>query len=145
MQKMKSGLMMFCLTVLLSCAALMMNTPTASAMTLQDLAGNYRIVRGAGPNTDSARGSIVTFADEYGDMVCRMTKPSQTCQFDIGDVIATNIFIDNGYVHCTVNTAPYDSHSLFIQVYDNGATLRFVGEKNGRIDPSDFWWEFHRV
>ena len=43
MQKMKNGLMMFCLTVLLSCAALIMNTPTASAMGLADLQGDYRM------------------------------------------------------------------------------------------------------
>ncbi len=128
MQKMKNGLMMFCLTVLLSCAALMMNTPTASAMGLQDLTGNYRI-------TESGRltkymsydntGAIVTFTYENGDFVGTITKGTRGGTRS-DTAIIYDVFVENGTSHCTIAcfaTANFP-HGV-MKIFDNGATLKF--------------------
>ncbi len=75
MQKMKNGLMMFCLTVLLSCAALMMNTPTASAMTLADLQGDYRIMN-SHSSASKCNGTVISLSMENGELIGRIKRPS---------------------------------------------------------------------
>lgn len=150
MQKMKSGLMMVCLTVLLSCAALMMNAPTASAMELMDLQGNYRIVN-APPNgtyTTKAKGSILTLANEDGFLVGRITTPSQTSPYSIGDAALVNIYVDNGVIHGTWvyqhNGYTEEDGQIIIRVFNNGSTLRIDGDKNAG-ESQEFFWELRRV
>lgn len=142
MQKMKNGLTMFCLTVLLSCAALMMNTPTASAMGLQDLTGNYRI-------TESGRltkwmsydntGAIVTFTYENGDFVGTITKGTRGGTLS-DTAIIYDVFVENGTAHCTI--ACHSSASFpkgIMKIFDNGATLKFY------TDDGDFCYAMRRL
>lgn len=150
MQRMKSGLMMFCLTVLLSCAALMMNTSTASAMTLMDLQGDYRIV-GAPENgtyTTPTKGSIVTFANEDGDLIGRITKPSHTSPYSVGDPCLVNIYVDNGVIYGTWvfehNGYREVDDQIIIRVFNHGGTLRIEGDKKSG-NSQDFYWELRRL
>ena len=150
MQKMKNGLMMFCLTVLLSCAALMMNTPTASAMNLMDLQGEYRIVGACdnGTYTTPTKGSILTFFNEDGDLIGRITKPSHTSPYSIGDACLVNIYVDNGVIYGTWmfehNGYRETEGQIIIRVYNNGTTLRIEGDKKAG-NSQDFYWELRKL
>ncbi len=127
MQKMKSGLMMFCLTVLLSCAALMMNTGTASAMTLQDLCGDYRIVgetRALKAYYCSQIGCIVSFNMEDGTFIGKQKDASGKLT---GHDYITNVYVHNGTIHCWANIQGLKSRNdCWIRIYNNGATLEIV-------------------
>ena len=114
MQKMKNGLMMFCLTVLMSCAALIMNTPTASAMTLQDLQGDYRIVA-QGNRVIISAGCIVSFKWENGELIGTATKVTQASGWKVGQIIMQDVYVDNGVVYCqfTPDGASY-ADTMFI-------------------------------
>ena len=127
MQKMKNGLMMFCLTVLLSCAALMMNTPTASAMTLADLQGDYRIIwecsafRHYGCNN---KGCIVSFVMEDGALVGKQKDVSGKLT---GHVYVYNVYVQNGTAHCSLSYSPGLNRSdCWIKISNNGAVLEIV-------------------
>ncbi len=150
MQKLKSGLTMFCLTVLLSCAALMMNTNLASAMNLMDLQGEYRIV-GAYDNgtwTTPTKGSILTFFNEDGDLIGRITKPSHTSPYSTGDPCLVNIYVDNGVIYGTWifehNGYREKEDQIVIRVYNNGTTLRIEGDKKAG-STQDFYWELRKL
>ena len=150
MQKMKSGLMMVCLTVLLSCAALMMNTPTASAMNLMDLQGEYRIVGATdgGTWTTPTKGSILTFFNEDGDLIGRITKPSHTSPFSTGDPCLVNMYVDNGTIYGTWvfehNGDREKEDQIVIRVYNNGTTLRIEGDRKAGNN-QDFYWELRKL
>ncbi len=127
MQKMKNGLMMFCLTVLLSCAALMMNTPAASAMTLADLQGDYRVVEN--PPGGNVAGSIISLRMENGNLIGRV-KQSNGGDMRNGDIFMQNVFVDQGEVHCKAfYMAGY--LDMVVGVENNGSTLcYYFGAKN---------------
>lgn len=124
MQKMKNGLMMFCLTVLLSCAALMMNTPTASAMTLADLQGDYRVVGG----TENVTGSIVSLRMENGILTGTVKQKSSSATYWVnGGVFMRDVWIENGVIHCQAIGGNDDVfRDVTLEVYSNGKTLRYV-------------------
>lgn len=143
MTKMKNGLMMFCLTVLLSCAALMMNTPTASAMTLQDLQGDYRIVAQGNRVLHSA-GCIVSFKWENGELIGTATKVTQKSGWKVGQIIMQDVYVDNGVVYCqfTPDGSGY-ADTMFnykLQIFNNGKVLKVA-------DIDDNWvaHELHRL
>ena len=73
--KIKSILTIFCLAVLLPCAVLMMNTGTASAMTLADLQGNYRVQDQH--NSSEFAGCIITLKMENGELIGIVTKAAR--------------------------------------------------------------------
>ena len=121
MQKMKNGLMMFCLTVLLSCAALMMNTPAASAMSMADLQGDYRVVEN--PPGSYVSGSIISLRMENGTLIGRV-KQANGKDWNNGDIFMQNSYVDQGKLHCR---ARYISNFLdmTVGIEDNGATLSY--------------------
>jgi len=122
MQKMKNSLMMFCLTVLLSCAALMMNTPTASAMKLSDLQGDYRIVSSESSNKRTT-GSIISIQMENGELIARVKKPSSGVDWNPGDVFMKDTFVDNGKVHFQMLSQYGWYKPSFMKISGNGSTL----------------------
>ena len=128
MQKMKNGLMMFCLTVLLSCAALMMNAPTASAMGLADLTGNYRITESGWLTKHMSydnTGAIVTFTCENEDFVGTITKGTRGGTTS-DTAIIYDVFVENGTAHCTIAChAKACFPQGVMKIFDNGATLKF--------------------
>lgn len=138
MKKMKTGLMMVCLTVLLSCAALMMNTPTASAMTLQDLVGDYRVVGG-----DAGRisGSIVTLKMENGNLIGIVKQKSSGATYWVnGGVFMRDVYVENGVIHCQAIQGNDDVFSdMVVEVYSNGKTLRYIWNSNWMMH------ELHRL
>ena len=87
----KGNLLVLCLSLLVSCAVLLVNSSFASAMEFNDLQGNYRMVSSpsGGWLTSPTRGSIVTFSLENGEMVCRMTKPSPKSYYEVGEIVLT--------------------------------------------------------
>ena len=130
MQKMKSGLMMVCLTVLLSCAALMMNTPTANAMTMQDLCGDYRITgedpafRSMGCND---KGCIVSFVMEDGAFIGKQKDVTGKLT---GHHYITNAYIANGAVQCTLNIPGLRAQpDCWIKIYNNGQALEIINNE----------------
>ncbi len=144
MQKMKTGLMMFCLTVLLSCAALMMNAPTASAMSLADLQGDYKCTK-QGNNTcypqfgKPLERCIITFTyenDEYYGVVTR-TKHDGPAQ---GKDIIKDGHVENGTVHCWIwaSKFPGDGYGT-MRVNSDGTILTFY-DSNGK-----FCYEMQKV
>lgn len=124
MQKMKNGLMMFCLTVLLSCAVLMMNTPTASAMTLADIHGDYRITDSY-PN-DAWKGMIIAYAMEDGELIGRVKKCPSTVDGTIGYIFMKDVYVDNGNVYAQVLQNGGSYSSFPVKVFSNGATLQVI-------------------
>lgn len=125
MQKMKNGLMMFCLTVLLSCAALMMNTPTASAMTLNDLQGTYRIQ----PNDFvSFSACVVDIRLEKGELIGRITKATRRSELEVGTIFMEDFYVQNGQVHCNVLVDGYKDYRVTakVDIYNNGAILDVI-------------------
>ena len=145
MQKMKNGLMMFCLTVLLSCAALMMNTPTASAMGLADLQGDYRLVKiadwmpGIGCRN---KGLIISWVRENGDYlgIVKKTVNEPDCHNKVGDQVITGVYVENGIVHCSLNYTPgLSRNDCTLRIYNNGATLQVIDDDNTVA------WELHRL
>ncbi len=130
MQKMKNGLMMFCLTVLLSCTALMMNTPTASAMTLNDLQGDYRIVYTKGE--DGIFGTIVSLRMEDGNLIGRVKQKSSGAENWVnGGIFMRNVYVENGKIYCRA-IHRYDDlfFDMEVEIYSNGAKLCFVEHMN---------------
>ena len=124
MQKMKNGLMMFCLTVLLSCAALMMNTPTASAMTLADLQGDYRIMN-SHSSADNCNGTIISLAMENVELIGRIKKPSSGVAnvWKPGDIFMKDVFVQNGNVHFQFFNQYGNFYSGTIIIKSNGNIL----------------------
>ena len=140
MQKMKTGLMMFCLTVLLSCAALMMGTPTASAMTLADLQGDYRIVRSESAHTET-NGSIISIQMENGELIARVKKPSSSVKWNPGDIFMKDTYVDNGKVHFQMLTGAGFYTSSFMVIHGNGSTLDLCWDSL----PTNPIHEVHRI
>ena len=139
MQKMKSVLMMSCLTVLLSCAALMITTPTASAMTLNDLQGKYRIVDGK----DGSSGTIISMTTRNGELVGIIERVSSGAKYlDNGAVFARDFFVDNGTVRCKALQYHDSYYDMTVVVRSNGSTLEFYWG-----DPSSInqWYVLHRI
>ena len=142
MQKMKNGLMMFCLTVLLSCAALMMNTPTASAMTLADLQGTYRIVRGD-PCIKETIGSTISLAMENGELVGRVQRPSSNAKYwSSGDIFISDVFVDNGTVNMQLDNSYGTLVPGFMKIQSNGGTLKLFKNSLGE---GTVIYELHRL
>ena len=125
MQKMKTVLMMFCLTVLLSCAALMMNTPTASAMTLNDLQGDYRVVGGM---TSKTIGCVISLVTENGELVGKVKKVSPSIKWHVGQTVIQNIFVNQGTIYCQSLTDGENndiwSDNDTMLVYNNGGKIK---------------------
>lgn len=151
MQKMKTGLMMFCLTVLLSCAALMMNTPTASAMTLADLQGDYRVVRTAKWLRDQGAnntGLIISWVYEDGEYLGRIKKIPQGVDSNFlnpGDSVISNVYIENGTPHCILRYSYGNRrNNCYIKVLDNGGTLQVV-DYEPIYSSEPVAWELHRI
>ena len=124
MQKMKSGLMMVCLTVLLSCAALMMNMPTASAMSLRDLCGDYRITD-AYPAGHS-QGTIISFTIENGEFIGRVKKAASGVAWNPGDIYMKDVYVDNGKMHCQILREDVWYSACPVNVSSNGATIQVI-------------------
>ncbi|MBR1761124.1 MAG: hypothetical protein IJ741_08095 [Schwartzia sp.] len=139
MQKMKNGLMMFCLTVLLSCAALIMNTPTASAMTLADLQGNYRIVSGYALGSS---GTTLSLAMENGELIARVKKPSSGVDWNPGDVFMKDVYVDRGTIYCKALVMSSSYSDLVMVVSSNGSTLELYHGKPSSINGM---YELHRM
>lgn len=133
MQKMKNGLMMVCLTVLLSCAALMMNTPTASAMTLADLQGDYR-VQDSQMVTIFA-GCVITLQFEKGELVGRVKKATRKSELQEGQIFLEDVYVENGKVHCNCLVDGYtDSYrATTIDVINGGKILDFSNGIGGHL------------
>ena len=133
MQKMKNGLMMFCLTVLLSCAALMMNATTADAMGLADLQGDYRVVgtakwlRDRGANNT---GLIISWVYEGGEYLGKIKTIPQGVDSNLlepGDIVISNVYIENGTAHCSLRYSYGNRRdNCYIKVLNNGTTLQIV-------------------
>ncbi len=134
--------MMFCLTVLLSCAAMMMNTGTASAMTLADLAGDYRIVAKSA-NTD-ASGCIVSLRWENGELIGTATKVTSRSGWKTGQIFMQNVYVDNGtiYCQCTPDGPTYAEYlwDYRLKIFNNGAILKVVN-----VDRDYAEHELHRL
>ncbi|MBQ8699940.1 MAG: hypothetical protein IJ521_13250 [Schwartzia sp.] len=141
MQKMKNGLMMFCLTVLLSCTALMMNTPTASAMTLADLQGDYRIVSSESSNK-STTGSVISIQMENGELIARVKKPSSGVDWNPGDVFMKDVYVDRGTIYCKALVMSSSYSDLVMVVSSNGSTLELYHGKPSSINGM---YELHRM
>ncbi len=137
MTKMKNGLMMFCLTVLLSCAALMMNAPTASAMSLADLQGTYRVVEfdslwsGMGYR---AKGRVISLKMEDGQLIGRVAQKDG--DWEVGEEMIHHVFVDNGTVNCTVYIGSGKDVECIMRISQNGSTIRFDNSGSG---PEHLW------
>lgn len=145
MQKMKNGLMMFCLTVLLSCAVLMMNAPTASAMTMQDLCGDYRITwetRAMRAYHCEQKGNIVSFVMEDGAFI---GKKKEVSGKPTDHNYVTNAYVENGTLHCTLNIQGLRARTdCWIRISNNGAVLEIVDNDPIHGDEPVFF-ELHRI
>ena len=130
MQKMKNGLLMACLTVLLSCAALMMNAPTASAMTLADLQGEYRVLS----SQCHAFGSIISLQIEDGALIGRVKQKSADAEGWVnGGIFMRDVYVENGKIHCrAINFYDDLFTDMTVDVESNGAMLYFEEHMNTR-------------
>ncbi len=118
----------------------------ASAMTLADLQGDYRVVGVEGfAAWYSAKNSIITFAIENGDLVGRITKKSQSAGLDLNAAVIYNVFVDNGIVHCDLTPHNGFSSSCVMVIYDHGGTLRLVDEGAYKEKKQDYMWELRRL
>lgn len=115
----------------------------AKAMTLDDLEGNtYRI-------TDSGDfswiqwsvGSVVRFDQQNGDYVIKMVKPSARSYFRANDSLVTDMYVMDGYVHCSwVRTAADDPRDAKLEIYNGGQTLKVIQK-----DMPGNYWELRKV
>jgi len=133
MLKMKNALMMFCLAVLLPCVALMVNTGTASAMTLADLQGNYRIQDQHG--SSKFAGCIVTLKMENGELIGTVAKVTRRSGLQEGMIFLEDTYVDNGQVHCSCLV---DGHTDFykntrIDILNGGRVLDFSNGSGGHL------------
>lgn len=134
MQKMKNGLMMFCLTVLLSCTALMINTPTASAAA-EAVHGNYRVTETARWINEymPATGMVINFQMENGNLIGRVSQPRPGNYHEKGNVAVRVIYEDRGTIYCDLIPSPGDERNNYtMRVYDNGMTLK-IFDRDGAL------------
>lgn len=142
----KNHLWTICLAVLFSFAFLLANVPAASATSMSDLQGQYRLVNSPknGTYTTKSRGSIVTFSYEGDDLVGRMTKASPTSTFHNGDIVFTNMYVDNGELHATIVFDEYDQDVVVIRVFENGSFLRVEGDKRSG-NKQELYWDMRKI
>lgn len=135
-----------CMAALFSFVFLLANVPAASAASMSDLQGQYRLVNSPpdGTYTTKSRGSIVTFGYEGDDLVGRMTKASPTSTFRDGDVVFTNMYVDNGELHATIIFGDYDQSVVVIRVFEDGRFLRVEGDKRSGND-QDLFWDMRKI
>ncbi|MBQ7515236.1 MAG: hypothetical protein IJS96_03045 [Schwartzia sp.] len=136
------------MAILLSFATLALNAPTASAMTLADLQGDYRVVDVQGYSTmyGSAKGSVIAFSIENEDFIGKIKKKGQTCSSDVGEAVVYNVFIDRGLVNCNITPCAGYGADCIMVVYNNGETLRLVDKNdydNGQAN--QYIWELRRI
>ena len=134
MVKLKNFLMMFCLAVLLPCAVLMMNSGTASAMTLADLQGNYRI-QATQHNGSKFAGCIITLKMENGELIGTVTKATRRSGLQEGMTFLEDVYVDNGKVHCNclVDGYPDSYRATRIDVLRGGQVLDFSNGIGGHL------------
>lgn len=132
MIKLKSILTMFCLAVLLPCAVLMMNTGTASAMTLADLQGNYRVQDQH--NSSEFAGCIITLKMENGELIGIVTKATRQSGLQEGMTFLEDVYVDNGEVHCNCLVDGYTYYRpARIDVMNGGSVLDFSNGVGGHL------------
>ena len=141
----KGNLLVLCLSLLVSCAVLLVNSSFASAMEFNDLQGNYRMVSSpsGGWLTSPTRGSIVTFSLENGEMVCRMTKPSPKSYYEVGEIVFNNLYVEDGTIYGDVMCGSY-TEAIVIRVMNNGADLRVEGDRRSG-NKQEFYWGMKRI
>ena len=145
MEKMVKKILMICMAVLVSCVAFGMSNNMASAMTLNDLQGRYRVVSAAdiGFSGRDGEGCLIELKIDNGNLVgiCQ----NKINGFKPGDVMLKDIWVDNGVVHCTTNySTSYRWMRSIMNVYNNGASLEVVQSDNKRSE-KPCWWKMKRV
>lgn len=125
MKKMKTMLLV-CFAMLMGMMAFSMNAPSASAMTISDLQGMYRVQSG------SATGSEIRVQLKDGDLVgeiVRLRGINGTFSYwEVGSLYFKDGYVENGKVKVAVlwyNGMHANGYTM--SIYNNGATLSIEG------------------
>lgn len=138
MKWLRSNLLMFSFMVLVSCVVFVANNGTASAMTLTDLQGTYRIVDTDTLWGNNAKGGLVELQNTSDGLAgIAKNSPSNGNGFKAGNKVIYDVWVDGDVIHCkadySIVSCGWDST---IKIYDNGQSLKIVQDEN---DHSLFW------
>ena len=134
MKLLEKSFLMICMTALLSFAIFLTNDNHASAMSLSDLQGTYRIVDSDTTQLGGqhSKGGVVELKYIDGELVgIGKNSPSNGDGFSAGAKVIYDVWVDAGVIHCKASySVAIDRKDSILQVYDNGNTLK-VSHKAG--------------
>jgi len=132
----------YCMALLMSCMVFVVGSDTADAMSLSDLQGTYRVVNTnkVGFFSDDGYGLLVKL-EMSGDELVGIAQNS-VHNFNKGDKVITDVWVDAGTIHCSVlySWSFGGSHKSIMRVYDNGSKLELVQEGDNPLG-----WALKRV
>ena len=128
MKLLEKKFMVFCFALVLSCVAFVFNGNMASAMTLSDLEGTYRIVEADNIWSSGNKGCLVEISMTDKGLVGIQ---KNDIGFDAGAIIICDVWVDEGIIHCQVPFKPSgDRQDSVLKVYNNGNMLRAESNRN---------------